>query len=43
MAVYLFTRAIREGKPIKVFNNGLLRRDFTYIGRHLQRAWSTSC
>ncbi len=31
MAVYLFTRAIREGKPIKVFNNGLLRRDFTYI------------
>lgn len=31
MAVYLFTKAIREGKPIKVFNNGELRRDFTYI------------
>ena len=31
MAVYLFTKAIREGKPIKVFNNGLLKRDFTYI------------
>ncbi|WP_136657391.1 NAD-dependent epimerase [Nitratireductor sp. XY-223] len=31
MAAYLFTRAIREGKPIKIFNNGDLRRDFTYI------------
>ncbi len=31
MAVYLFTDAIRSGKPIKVFNNGQLRRDFTYI------------
>lgn len=31
MAVYLFTKAIREGKPIKVFNNGQLRRDFTFI------------
>jgi UDP-glucuronate 4-epimerase len=31
MAAYLFTRAIREGKPIKIFNNGQLKRDFTYI------------
>lgn len=31
MALYLFTRAILEGKPIKVFNHGDLRRDFTYI------------
>ncbi len=31
MALFLFTRAILEGKPIKVFNNGLMRRDFTYI------------
>ena len=31
MAVYLFTHAIRSGKPIKIFNNGDLRRDFTYI------------
>ncbi|MDA4843798.1 NAD-dependent epimerase [Hoeflea poritis] len=31
MAVYLFTRAIRSGKPIKIFNNGNLRRDFTYV------------
>ena len=31
MAVYKFTRAIRNGDPIKVFNNGDLRRDFTYI------------
>lgn len=31
MALFLFTKAILEGRPIKVFNNGKLRRDFTYI------------
>ncbi len=31
MAMYLFTDAILNGKPIKVFNNGNLERDFTYI------------
>lgn len=31
MATYLFTDAILKGRPIKVFNNGRLRRDFTYI------------
>ncbi len=31
MALYLFTKAIMEGKPIKVFNHGKMRRDFTYI------------
>lgn len=31
MAYFLFTRAILEGKPIKVFNQGDLYRDFTYI------------
>jgi len=31
MALYLFTKAIREGKPINVFNHGKMRRDFTYI------------
>ena len=31
MALFLFTRAIIEGRPIKVFNNGMMRRDFTYI------------
>lgn len=31
MALGIFTKAILEGKPIKVFNNGQLRRDFTYI------------
>src|SRR5690554_5312060 len=31
MAAFLFTKAITEGKPIKVFNNGDLYRDFTYI------------
>ncbi|WP_428247653.1 NAD-dependent epimerase [Ferrovibrio sp.] len=31
MAMYLFTKAILEGKPIDVFNHGDMQRDFTYI------------
>src|ERR1043165_6955603 len=31
MALFLFTRAILAGEPIKVFNHGKMRRDFTYI------------
>lgn len=31
MALFLFTKAIIENKPIDVFNNGDLSRDFTYI------------
>lgn len=31
MAIFLFTKAIHEGKPIQVFNNGNMQRDFTYI------------
>lgn len=31
MALFLFTRAILEGKPIRVFNHGKMKRDFTYI------------
>jgi UDP-glucuronate 4-epimerase len=31
MAMFLFTKAILGGKPIDVFNNGQMRRDFTYV------------
>ncbi len=31
MALFLFTKAILEGKPIQVFNNGQMVRDFTYV------------
>lgn len=31
MALFLFTKAILEGRPIDVFNEGQMRRDFTYI------------
>ncbi|MGN6551303.1 MAG: NAD-dependent epimerase/dehydratase family protein [Pararhizobium sp.] len=31
MAVWSFTEAIKAGRPIKVFNHGDMRRDFTYI------------
>ncbi|WP_019037083.1 NAD-dependent epimerase [Psychroflexus tropicus] len=31
MAMFLFTDAILKNKPIKVFNNGNLSRDFTYV------------
>jgi UDP-glucuronate 4-epimerase len=32
MAPFLFTKSILEGKPITVFNNGEMQRDFTYVG-----------
>jgi UDP-glucuronate 4-epimerase len=32
MALFLFTKAILEGKPINIFNNGEMSRDFTYVG-----------
>jgi UDP-glucuronate 4-epimerase len=31
MAMYIFAKAIAEGQPIKLFNQGRMRRDFTYI------------
>lgn len=31
MAIWLFTKAIIAGEPIKLFNQGNMRRDFTYI------------
>jgi hypothetical protein len=31
MAMWLFTRAILAGEPIKVFNHGRMRRDFTFV------------
>jgi len=31
MALFLFTKAILEGRPIDVFNQGKMQRDFTYI------------
>ena len=31
MALFLFTRAILEDRPIDVFNEGRMKRDFTYI------------
>ena len=31
MAIFLFTKAIIEGAPIKLFNHGRMRRDFTHV------------
>jgi UDP-glucuronate 4-epimerase len=31
MAMFIFAKAILGGKPIKLFNNGNMQRDFTYI------------
>jgi UDP-glucuronate 4-epimerase len=31
MAIYIFANAISEGQPIKLFNKGRMRRDFSYI------------
>ena len=32
MALFIFTKAILEGRPLDVFNQGRMKRDFTYIG-----------
>ncbi len=32
MAAYLFANAMMKGKPITLFNNGKMTRDFTYVG-----------
>ena len=31
MAMWLFAEAILEGRPIRLFNHGQMRRDFTYV------------
>ena len=31
MALFLFTKAILDGNPIKIFNHGDMQRDFTYV------------
>jgi UDP-glucuronate 4-epimerase len=31
MAIWIFTAAILEGRPLRLFNHGRMRRDFTYI------------
>jgi UDP-glucuronate 4-epimerase len=31
MALFLFTEALLEGRPLRLFNHGQMRRDFTYI------------
>jgi UDP-glucuronate 4-epimerase len=31
MAMWIFAKAIMAGEPIKLFNNGNMRRDFTYV------------
>jgi len=31
MAMFIFAKAVLEGEPIKLFNHGKMRRDFTYI------------
>ena len=31
MALFIFAKAIAEGRPIRLFNHGRMRRDFTYV------------
>ncbi len=42
MAMFLFTKAILEGRPIDVFNHGHMRRDFTYIDDIVEGVLRTS-
>lgn len=41
MSYFLFAEAIREGKAIKIFNNGDMQRDFTYIDDIVQGIYKT--
>ena len=41
MALFLFTEAILKGKPIQVFNNGNLSRDFTYVADIVEGVYNT--
>ena len=38
MAMWLFAEAICAGQPIKLFNHGEMRRDFTYVD-DVSRLW----
>jgi len=44
MAMWLFTDAILAGRPIKLFNHGNMRRDFTYVDDVAESVvrWSTA-
>ena len=42
MALFSFTDDILQGKPIAVFNNGDMKRDFTYIDDIVQGIWLVS-
>lgn len=42
MALFTFTRNMVEGKPITVYNNGDMKRDFTYVDDIVQGIWLVS-
>jgi UDP-glucuronate 4-epimerase len=42
MALFTFTKNIIEGKPITVYNNGDMKRDFTYVDDIVQGIWLVS-
>jgi len=41
MALFLFTKAIIEGRPIDVYNHGKMKRDFTYIDDIVEGIYKT--
>ncbi|GGF16987.1 NAD-dependent epimerase [Echinicola rosea] len=42
MALFIFTKAILEGKPLKVFNYGKMKRDFTYVDDIVEGVYRTA-
>jgi len=42
MALFIFTKAILEGRPIDVFNEGKMRRDFTFVSDIVEGVIRTS-
>ena len=43
MALFKFTQAILDSKPIDVFNHGEMYRDFTYVGDLVQAIIRLMC
>lgn len=42
MALFIFTKAILNGKPLKVFNYGKMKRDFTYVDDIVEGVYRTA-
>ena len=43
MALFKFAKAMRAGEPIDIYNNGNMKRDFTYVGDLVEAISKLQC